>query len=620
MINNTNNLKRKAALISIGLNFAFTISKFVLYAFSGSLAILADAWHSMSDVVTSLMVLLAVSRTPKKQELTVRDVETTEGESQSQACGWRLWWRKLYRGVTFEHLTALGIALFITLTGLSLLWEVFYSTKEVIDQPLLSGLLFFVFALGSYFVYSYETSIGQQTGSVGLISDGLHSKADMLSSMLAGASLILYVLGIDIDRPMAAFIALFILSFGIETLIGTVIAVAQNQPGAYLRWRTLAIIGTLLSKRQIKTAAQLVEGASGAPVLLWLRKVRAISGWVFWGLLVLIAGWWIATCVFIIGPSDQAFIERFGHPVQTQAALGPGWHGKYPWPIDRVVQCDTCTIRRLNVGNVQDETAFALLWTQEHGSEEEFLSGDNHFFFPYLTIHYRISDIFCFILQQANPEQLLDDVAHNHISRIFAGHPFDGIIGANRTNIERELTAVISQEMSALECGIEIIGVHFRDVHPPIVIAGSFEQVIAARQLKEQLINEAHGYRNRVMPERRGDAERRVQGAQAYANERIMKATGEAARFLLRRPSSEEFKVTLRRLYYESLVTALSKAQSLLVDPELAPPALVIDPSGSRNAWSSNPGSAYSALTEPTMQGNQPPRYERTFVREENDD
>ena len=62
------NTREKTAAISTALNVILTLFKFVMFAFTGSLAILADAWHSFSDIATSFMVFLAVLDKNKKDE------------------------------------------------------------------------------------------------------------------------------------------------------------------------------------------------------------------------------------------------------------------------------------------------------------------------------------------------------------------------------------------------------------------------------------------------------------------------------------------------------------------------------------------------------------------------
>jgi len=50
----------KAALVAIATNILLTAVKFVLAAFTASLALLAEAFHSFADIGSSLAVFLAL--------------------------------------------------------------------------------------------------------------------------------------------------------------------------------------------------------------------------------------------------------------------------------------------------------------------------------------------------------------------------------------------------------------------------------------------------------------------------------------------------------------------------------------------------------------------------------
>jgi modulator of FtsH protease HflK len=56
------NVRSRTALVTLLLNTVLTVLKFVAFAFTGSLAILAEAWHSFGDIATSAAALLSVRR------------------------------------------------------------------------------------------------------------------------------------------------------------------------------------------------------------------------------------------------------------------------------------------------------------------------------------------------------------------------------------------------------------------------------------------------------------------------------------------------------------------------------------------------------------------------------
>jgi len=590
-------IRVRTAAVSTGLNLILTVLKFVLFSVTGSLAILAEAWHSFTDVGTSLLVLLAVWRGDRRaadgDEGTAAAGAGDEAEDGAEPLHPGLMGavRRTLGRATAEHRAAFVIGLLLVLVSLGLLRKLVVSPPEVIEQPLVAGLLFLCFALGSYFVFRYETAVGKAEGSVALISDGLHSKADMIGALLAGSAMVLYSIGIDVDRPVALIISLFVLSFGVETLVTTAVALSHGSAELVTRMRTIHIVLAVADPARIKELMGRIEETTSFSVIEPVRVLRRGAHLLRWPALILIVAAYFSTCLYTVASTEQAILLRAGRPVSRDAAIEPGLHLKLPWPIDRVLRIDTYRIRRRNVANSTDEMPFALLWTREHGTEEPFLSGDNNFFFPYLVLHYRVSDVFDFALGHANPEEMLDSLAFSLISTKFAGLSFDTIVGEQRGKLEEEIREEVQAQLDELEVGLEILGVFFRDVHPPISIADAFEQVIAARQEKQELIDTAFGYRNRRLPETRGEAVRSVEGAHAYGLDRVRRAEGDGERFrsrVVRHPPAR--RVTARRLYLETMTTTLERAAIVLIDPDSGSPTLFLaDPEGgvSEDYWSS---------------------------------
>jgi len=590
-------IRVRTAVISTGLNLVLTVLKFVLFAVTGSLAILAEAWHSFADVGTSLLVLLAVRRgdlsaAGSDDDGTAEAGSEAEDGAEPVQPGLVDAVRRTLSHATAEHRAAFTIGLFLTLVSLVLLHKVVVSPTQVIERPLLSGLLFLCFALGSYFVFRYETAVGKAEGSVGLISDGLHSKADMIGTLLAGSAMVLYSAGIDVDRPVALVISLFVLFFGVETLVRTAIALSHGDAQLVARMRTSHMILAVADPARIKELLGRLEEVTSFPVLERVRTLKRGAHLARWPALIVFVAAYFSTCLYTVAPTEQAILLRAGRPVRHDAAIESGLHLKLPWPIDRVLRVDVYQIRRRNIANTTEEMPFALLWTREHGTEEPFLSGDNNFFFPYLVFHYRVSDVFDFALGHANPEELLDNVAHSRISTKFAGLSFDAIVGQHRGRVEEEIRDEVQAELDELEVGIELLGVYFRDVHPPISIADAFERVIAAQQEKQELINTAFGYRNRRLPETRGEAVRTVEGAHAYGLDRVRHAEGDGERFrsrVVRYPPAR--RVTARRLYLETMTATMERATIVLVDPDSGSPTLFLpnpeDGVSVEDSWSS---------------------------------
>lgn len=542
------NVRTRAAALTTVLNILLTVLKFALYGLSGSLAVLAEAWHSFSDIGTSLMVYFAVRRS-----------------GHSRDCGPAV--------ARTELLIALGIGIVLTCVGLGLLAKFFPAGRPVVQKPLVSGITFLVFSLGSYFIYRFETRIGEREGSIGLVADGMHARADMTASLLTGFSLVLYAMGIDVDRWVAGVIALCILTFALETIVNVALAYrrgSENDLFTYRSFRIVSFLGDWDKLRALSAAVAVFLSGSlgGTPAV---RRVCRMT--MFLPVLVL-AGLYAGTCLYSVGTREQAIVERFGRPLAC-GAVPPGMHLKLPWLIDRVRRVEVTRIRQLNIGNVADGQARALLWTQRHGTEEAFISGDNNFFYPYIVLHYRISDVHDYLYRAADPESLLTDTAHHIATRIFATTAFYTLAATSRREIERDFFTRLQAGIEPLQLGIEVLSVNFRDIHPPMSVADSFERVIAGLQEKQQTINEALKYCNTVLPAGRADAARIVEGAGGYICRRTKQARGEADRFMRTLPPTAQAKQIVRtRVYLQTVKETLRETANVIIDRKAAAPEI----------------------------------------------
>ena len=115
--------------------------------------------------------------------------------------------------------------------------------------------------------------------------------------------------------------------------------------------------------------------------------------------------------------------------------------------------------------------------------------------------------------------------------------------------------------------GLQIITVVLQDAQPPEEVQDAFADAIKAREDEQRLKNEAEAYSNEVIPRARGQAARRLQEASAYKDQVIAQAQGEASRFAqLLAAYRKAPEVTRARLYLETLEAVLSRSSKVLVD------------------------------------------------------
>ena len=83
----------------------------------------------------------------------------------------------------------------------------------------------------------------------------------------------------------------------------------------------------------------------------------------------------------------------------------------------------------------------------------------------------------------------------------------------------------------------------------------------------ERYKNEAQAYANEIVPRARGEAARMIQDALAYKEMVIANAEGDADRFLkLLKEYKRAPEVTRKRLYMDSLESVLSSSSKIMID------------------------------------------------------
>jgi len=114
--------------------------------------------------------------------------------------------------------------------------------------------------------------------------------------------------------------------------------------------------------------------------------------------------------------------------------------------------------------------------------------------------------------------------------------------------------------------GIQVESVEIQDAKPPKPVSDAFDDVVKADQDKIRKENDAQAYANDLVPKARGEAARILQEAEAYKETVVAEATGEAQRFnqiLFEYRKAPE--VTKKRLYIETMEQVLSNTNKVMV-------------------------------------------------------
>jgi membrane protease subunit HflK len=573
----------KGAAVALSIIVSITVAKFILYAVSGSIAVFSEAWHSFADIATTLLVLVSILRqeqkTARSQPTAVDPASDGDGAQPHAA---QSNWEALRRGyrwlrsVNSELKIAVAISLVLITAAALILWRAVTSGPIQINAPLITGLIFVGLSFGSFFLYRFEARMGESEKSAALIADSHHNRADMAISLLTGISLVIYHFGADIDRWVGLLVAVYILAFSTELLVNAIVSIVHHQEELVIRYRFTAILLRMFQSKHYRRIFQRIDGHVhlGQGVRSLLSALPGLFRWAIrWGLRTGVAALifaYAATLLFTVKPDEKALRLRFGRLVDREEVIPPGIHWKMPFPIDTVVRFQSARIRTLSVGNAAGEAA-AMIWTKEHGDTRTFISGDNNLFLPYIVIHYRIKDIHHFYLtnREAVPERILAAAAYRLLNQTFARNSFYDLILHRRAQWTVGLKAVLQAEADRLRTGLEIIDFYLKDLHPPIDLAGAYEDVVAANQMKAKFLNDAQRQENFLLSQTRMQTLKTLREAESYVVEKKRTAEGEADNYLLRYKGYQSGGETMRNLLLLKAAEKTLKGKKVfLVDPE----------------------------------------------------
>jgi modulator of FtsH protease HflK len=260
---------------------------------------------------------------------------------------------------------------------------------------------------------------------------------------------------------------------------------------------------------------------------------------------VLAAVIWLATGFYRVDAAERGVVTRFGQ-YQTSTEPGLRWH--LPWPVERV--------ERVNINEV-------IPFKQQ----TRMLTADENIVVVDLVVQYRRADPVKYLFNVRDPEATLQDVSESAIREVIGKNKLDFVLLEGRTEIAVLTEKLIQQTLDEYQTGMLVTKVNLQDANFPSQVEVAVQDAIKAREDRERLSFEAQAYANDVLPRARGEAVRRQQDSEGYRARVVADAQGEASRFTqLLAQYQLAPDVTRRRLYLEAMEDIYANSSKVLVD------------------------------------------------------
>ena len=279
---------------------------------------------------------------------------------------------------------------------------------------------------------------------------------------------------------------------------------------------------------------------------------------------IIIIGLWLASGFYRVLPDEQGVVLRFGKYVnQTQ----PGLHYHLPYPIETVVTPKVTKVNRIDVGYRSAADTGRATSVSDVPEESLMLTGDENIVDIDYSVFWIIKDAGKFLFNIQDPEDSVKSVAETAMREVIAKRDIQSILTEGRAQVEIDTQNIMQEILDSYDSGITITQVQTQKADPPKEVIDAFRDVQAAKADKERAQNEAEAYANDVIPRARGEAAQILQQAEAYKREVVALAEGEASRFLA---IYEEYRkartVTQERMYLETMEKVMADINKIIID------------------------------------------------------
>lgn len=257
--------------------------------------------------------------------------------------------------------------------------------------------------------------------------------------------------------------------------------------------------------------------------------------------LIVILALWFISGIFIVPPTDQAVVLRFGKLKET---VGPGMHW-IPQIFDSKYEV-----------NVQQINSFDY--------SADMLTQDENIVSVTVAVQYRVDKPFNFLFNVVGPIATLKEATSSALRQVVGDTSLDDILTTGRQKVREEVQKQLVSILNSYKTGIEVTDVNLQPAKPPAQVTAAFDDAIKAREDEQKYINQAQAYARQVENTVQGQVARIQQDANAYKSQVVSESRGKTSRYLaLLVPYKSAPQVTRERMYFDAISSILSNTTNV---------------------------------------------------------
>jgi len=266
---------------------------------------------------------------------------------------------------------------------------------------------------------------------------------------------------------------------------------------------------------------------------------------------------WLASGFYIVDEGRRGVVTRFGKFTETTQP-GPRWH--LPYPIETAELVDFSQVKTIEIGYRNSPK-------NKVDKEALMLTDDENIIDIQFAVQYNIKSAEDYLFNVRKPDLMVAFVAQTAMGEVVGKAKMDFALYEGREQIAKSAEKLMQDMLDRYRTGIYVQKVTLQNVQPPDKVQTAFDDAVKAGQDRERFRNEGQAYANDVVPRARGNASRLIEEANGYQAEVVQRAEGDASRF--KQILVEYAKapgVTRERLYLDMMQSVVGSATKVMMD------------------------------------------------------
>ncbi|NML59551.1 FtsH protease activity modulator HflK [Massilia sp. RP-1-19] len=266
---------------------------------------------------------------------------------------------------------------------------------------------------------------------------------------------------------------------------------------------------------------------------------------------------WLASGAFIVQEGQAGVVTTFGKLSRT---TGAGFNWRWPYPFQAHETVNVSQVRTAEIGyrsNVKNKRP----------QEALMLTDDENIIDIQFAVQYTLKNPVDWLFNNRDQDETVRQVAETSIREVVGKSKMDFVLYEGREKVANDVQMLMQTIVDRYALGAVITNVTMQGVQPPEQVQSSFDDAVKAGQDRERAKNEGQAYANDVIPRARGNASRLLQEAEAYRSMVTENATGNASRFNQVLVEYQKAPgVTRDRLYLDTMQQIFTSASKVMVD------------------------------------------------------